>query len=213
MNNKLSGIIIIGLSIVLCIGYFISHSKINNVEKENEILQNKIKNFEKLNEKNTIEEPTTVNKNDAQEYLLSFTEDFIKTLNDSSDIEKTNERLKSYTTGQAQDYLIENHYIHDISKLSTEGIDQQKNKDVTEGYIQKEVSIDTENIRTYIKENGENQAEGITTYQTISHIGEDSTVGNFLMKATYIKKNNEWKIEKIVSISPVSDIKAEQIFN
>lgn len=83
MNNKLSGIIIIGLSIVLCIGYFISHSKINNVEKENEILQNKIKNFEKLNEKteknfsatkekNTIEEPTTVNKNDAQEYLVSF---------------------------------------------------------------------------------------------------------------------------------------------
>ncbi|PKE67127.1 hypothetical protein CW663_09785 [Macrococcoides caseolyticum] len=38
MNNKLSGFIIIGLSIVLCIGYFISHSKINNVEKENEIL-------------------------------------------------------------------------------------------------------------------------------------------------------------------------------
>ncbi|WBF54008.1 hypothetical protein [Macrococcoides canis] len=224
MNNKLSGIIIIGLSIVLCIGYFISHSKINNVEKENEILQNKIKNFETLNkkseknfsatkEKNTIEEPTTVDKNDTQEYLVSFTEDFIKTLNDSSDIEKTNERLKSYTTGQAQDYLIENHYIHDISKLSTEGTDQQKNKDVTEGYIQKEVSIDTENIRTYIKENGENQAEGITTYQTISHIGEDSTVGNFLMKATYIKQNNEWTIEKIVSISPVSDIKAEQIFN
>jgi len=223
MNNKVSGIIIIILSLVLCIGYFISHSKINNVVKENELLQNKIKNYETLNknpgknfsatkEKNTIEAPTTVKKNDAKEYLVSFTEDFIKTLNDNSDIENTNERSKSYTTGQAQDYLIENFYIHEGNKISTEGVENKKNKDVTEGYIQKEVSIDTENIRTYIKETGENEAEGISTYQTVSYIGEDSTVGNFILKASYVRDDGEWKINKISSIAPVSDIKAEPIF-
>lgn len=223
-NNKAVGALLIFLSILLIVGYFFSSTKIKNLEEENKALNKKIEKIDLLNtigtEKNetsktqsetnqTPDSAADVNK-EVLEDLKNFNESFITHLNNNEDVAKNNEELKSMTNEEAQNYLKENKYIYE-SNVSTESAEKDDH-DHKEAFDIQKVTIETTDIKNYFDVQDDLSVTGLTTYKVNSTVNGDTTIGNFIVKADYVNENGKWKVNKVYSISPVSDQKAEEIF-
>lgn len=145
--------------------------------------------------------------------MTAFNEDFVKHLNINDEIEENNEFLISISSDEAQSYLKENQDIFENNVKTTE---EKESHDYIEGYETADVVMNTTDIQNYFNYMEDGTILGNTTYKVNSSTEvdgkEDTTVGNFIMKASYIKEVAGWKVNKIYGIAPVSDQSSDTLF-
>lgn len=217
MNNTRTPGIIILVLLALLAGTNLYHmSAKKQLTRDNRTLTSENKMLkEEMKQKKlpTTEEKVVDNESDAEaeniDDLKSFSEEFVNHLNVTGDFEKNNEYLKSVTEEDAQNYLKSNHYIFE-SNITTEA--KTDSHEHQEGYDTEKVDITTNNIKSFFNKINDKTYEGVTTYQVATTIKGDTTIGNFIMKASYVFDGTQWKVSRVNTISQVTDQKAETIF-
>lgn len=207
------------LGILLTVGNYFRLSEIKQLEDENKNILVQLENnktltkkYKEMYEQKSVEPKNRVNETKTDlnnnEFKL-FNEKFITALNINDNIDKNNKFLKSVSNDEAQQYLKENNYIYERNHNTEENSDSKSD----EQYKIAEVKLTTENIQTYERKLDDNNLTAVTLYKVITDVNGEKTEGNYIAKIEYTKINNEWKVNKIYSISPVSDEQAKGIFH
>lgn len=223
-NQKISGLVIILLTLLLFGGYLITNKKVSLIEKENTELKNEIKNNYVSKDSIPKNNTETFNSNKLNEFNKSF----VSNLYSNKNLKEKNIFLNNNSNNSAKDYLIKfqfiadndkeineekeikEEYVLDMSGLSSE---EKSNYEIkTNGDIKSDASIKTDNINLYIQNDNNDLLKGITTFQVTTTIDNKETTTNYIMKADYIKYKDTYKVDNIYSISPLTEEKTNEIF-
>ncbi|MCH4983743.1 hypothetical protein [Macrococcus sp. PK] len=232
--QKLSGVIIIIMAVVMMFGYMNynnklsdANKKIKTLEKNEIVTQNTDKNISNTNNRVSNKE-----SEDKIEILNSFNDELVSNLYDNEDINKKNKYLSNISNNEALDYfkkykfiISEDEYkatknkIKEAYVLSKSGVtDEEKlsamqNIDTSKPEVDNSEKITTSDINFYTTQLAENEYEGLTLFKVTVEESDLKTDTLYIMKAKYLVDGENVRLDDVVSISPLTEEKNKELFD
>lgn len=232
--QKLSGVIIIIMAVVMMFGYMNynnklsdANKKIKTLEKNEIVTQNTDENIANTNNRVSNKE-----SEDKIEILNSFNDELVSNLYDNEDINKKNKYLSNISNNEALDYfkkykfiISEDEYkatknkIKEAYVLSKSGVtDEEKlsamqNNDTSKPENDNSEKITTSDINFYTTQLAENEYEGLTLFKVTVEESDLKTDTLYIMKAKYLVDGGNVRLDDVVSISPLTEEKNKELFD
>lgn len=232
--QKLSGVIIIIMAVVMMLGYMNynnklsdANKKIKTLEKNEIVTQNTDENIANTNNRVSNKE-----SEDKIEILNSFNDELVSNLYDNEDINKKNKYLSNISNNEALDYfkkykfiISEDEYkatknkIKEAYVLSKSGVtDEEKlsamqNNDTSKPEDDSSEKITTSDINFYTTQLAENEYEGLTLFKVTVEESDLKIDTLYIMKAKYLVDGENVRLDDVVSISPLTEEKNKELFD
>lgn len=232
--QKLSGVIIIIMAVVMMFGYMNynnklsdANKKIKTLEKNEIVTQNTDENIANTNNRVSNKE-----SEDKIEILNSFNDELVSNLYDNEDINKKNKYLSNISNNEALDYfkkykfiISEDEYkatknkIKEAYVLSKSGVtDEEKlsamqNNDTSKPEDDSSEKITTSDINFYTTQLAENEYEGLTLFKVTVEESDLKIDTLYIMKAKYLVDGENVRLDDVVSISPLTEEKNKELFD
>lgn len=232
--QKLSGVIIIIMVVVMMFGYMNynnklsdANKKIKTLEKNEIVTQNTDENIANTNNRVSNKE-----SEDKIEILNSFNDELVSNLYDNEDINKKNKYLSNISNNEALDYfkkykfiISEDEYkatknkIKEAYVLSKSGVtDEEKlsamqNNDTSKPEDDSSEKITTSDINFYTTQLAENEYEGLTLFKVTVEESDLKIDTLYIMKAKYLVDGENVRLDDVVSISPLTEEKNKELFD
>lgn len=226
-RDRLIGVIMIGLILLIVIMFLSHRMNIEQLENQNATLESELENEQAKAEESTIDDEEgqqlEESENDSEETNVDFSNEalleevesydnfvsnFVDVLMNFEAQEEKNLELKNMTDESAQTYLEENYFIIEDNQDITDAEDGER----TEGDFEKlEVDMTVDYLDTYYMYR-DNNIEVVALYQVETSAGDENFSGNYILKGTLSDTDDGIQFNDITSIASVNDPNADNLF-